>query len=210
MKKRRLPDPTRELDTDKISTFSYDCEEHTDEGHTFINSTCQIEVDESMTDDNEIPNFVRPGRHPAELAWYPEEKREITKAFYKGCTPGQTILQAGTKKPAFVPLLLIPPLAPEPNVCPLGGRITNMNPKGDEVEIQSFVNFQGTYFPAGVDQSGFDRFGPRLALPNVIHAHSEPPSTSQQHIEILDADEGFEEVAENFFEASCPEIVQLY
>ena len=209
MKKLRVPDPTIELDIDKISYFSYDSEEKTEEGHTFINSTCQIEEDELMPNANDIHNSFEPKSHPAELTWDPEEKREITETFYKGCTPGQTILQAGTKKPAFVPLLLIPPIAPEPNVYPLGGRIIAMNHEGVEMELQSFINFQGTYFPAGVDQSGYDRFGPRMTIPSGIHAYSEPPSTSQHRIELLDTDEGFEEVTENFFDASCPEVVQL-
>ena len=163
-----------------------------------------------MSTAHEIYNSLEPTRHPAELARNPEEKRDIIEAFYKGCTPDQAILQTGTKNPAFAPLLSLPPLAPEPNVHPLGGISSIMESDGKEVTIQSFVNHQGIYFPAGFDQTGYDRFGPRQALPNKIHAHSEPPSTLQCRIELMPIDEGFDEVTETFFDKGCPELKQCF
>ena len=119
----------------------------------------------------------------------------------------------------YVDLLYIPPLAPQPDMTPLGGTIVyyetvesdppESRPKVLQIRSQSYISPNNVLVPAGTDpETGVDRQGVRETIPDELTAYSRVPASPDYRPDPQDVDEGIE-TSDDELDTS-PAIMQVY
>ena len=156
---------------------------------------------------------------PQELARNPTDRRDIYDDFYSGAKKDDLMTVTSQDEPAYVDLLYIPPLAPQPDMTPLGGTIVyyetvendppESRPKVLQIRSQSYISPNNVLVPAGTDpETGVDRLGVRETIPDALTAYSRVPASPDYRPDPQDVDEGIETSDEEL--DTSPAIMQVY